>query len=265
MERALESRSARIRQSFGIAERILCLCCVAPEAAFRGVDQFAEPTRQWSLETALAMLRTQFAGFDDLVRDARVLDYGCGDGFQSIALRDAGAKEVVGVDTNERRLTVARRLAGERSGISFSRTSPTGFDVAISLNSFEHFPRPAENLREMAEALRPGGVLLITFSPPWLSPWGAHMNFFCKLPWVHLIFSEKTVNTVRLLYRETGNMTYEPDMNRMTVAKFERLISDSGLSLRHRKYEAVKGLSFLLRLPYLRELFCHRATCLLQK
>ena len=96
-----------------------------------------------------------------------------------------------------------------------------------------------ENLREMRDALRPGGLLLITFSPPWFSPWGAHMNFFCRLPWVHLIFSEATVHRVRALYRETGTMTYGPELNRMTLAKFERIIAESGMRVRSVKYTAV--------------------------
>ena len=44
------------------------------------------------------------------------------------------------------------------------------FDVAISLNSFEHFPEPEKNLDDLAAAISPGGRILITFGSPWLSP-----------------------------------------------------------------------------------------------
>lgn len=39
--------------------------------------------------------------------------------------------------------------------------------------------------------------LLITFGCPWLSPYGSHMHFFTKMPWINVFFSETTVMRVR--------------------------------------------------------------------
>ena len=40
-----------------------------------------------------------------------LLDYGCGDGFQSVALSQLGARQVRGVDLESERLVHGRRLA----------------------------------------------------------------------------------------------------------------------------------------------------------
>ena len=54
----------------------------------------------------------------------------------------------------------------------------------------EHFPEPEETLKEMISALTPEGRLFITFGNPWFSPYGSHMQFFTKVPWVNILFSE---------------------------------------------------------------------------
>ena len=62
-----------------------------------------------------------------------------------------------------------------------------------------HFGDPAGVLDLMRGLVNVQGRLMITFGPPWLAPYGAHMHFFTKLPWVHLLFSEQTVLRVREL------------------------------------------------------------------
>lgn len=107
---------------------------------------------------------------------------------------------------------------------------------------------------------------MITFGCPWFSPYGSHMHFFCKLPWVNLIFPERTVMRVRSLYRNDGAMRYEDvesGLNKMSVAKFERIIANAGMRVLFRRYTGVKGYDFLTRLPVLRELFVNRIDCAL--
>jgi SAM-dependent methyltransferase len=129
----------------------------------------------------------------------------------------------------------------------------------------EHFPDPADALRQMERLLKPTGRILITFGEPWLSPWGSHMQFFCKVPWLNLWFSERTIMTVRSLYRQDGATRYEDvesGLNKMTLQKFERIVRDSGLVMEHRRYRCLKGLDFLARTP-LRELFVNQINCVL--
>ena len=65
----------------------------------------------------------------------------------------------------------------------------------------EHFQSPFDVLSSMFSILKVGGVALIGFSPLYKSPYGAHIKSKCKVPWVHLIFSEKTIfNVFKELY-----------------------------------------------------------------
>jgi hypothetical protein len=64
-------------------------------------------------------------------------------------------------------------------------------------------------LDEMRLAACPGGCVLITFFEPWLSPYGSHMSHFTRVPWINVLFSERTVMNVRSLFRSDGATRYE--------------------------------------------------------
>ncbi len=233
----------------------------------------ADSGNNGSLESALALLNLAFPGFEDEIAGKRILDFGCGDGYQSAAMALRGAGYILGLDTNPPTLDRARRLAADMSlgNVDFreklDENDRGAFDIVISQNSMEHFPDPAAVLQEMKSALRPDGRLLITFGPPWLSPYGSHMSFFTRIPWANIIFSESTVMKVRSRYIGDGAMRYEEvtgGLNKMTVSKFERLVRQCGLRLTYRRYRCIKGLDFLASLPAARELFVNHVSCVLQ-
>src|SRR5262249_55871556 len=143
---------------------------------------------------------------------------------------------------------------------------PVGeFDLAISLNSFEHFHNPEQNLAELARSVCPGGKILISFGPPWFAPYGSHMHFFTRLPWVNLLFPERAVFRVRRLYREDDATTYLPGINKMSIRRFEAIIRNSGLIVERLRYHTIWRLPVLQRIPILRELFINHVACVLKK
>jgi SAM-dependent methyltransferase len=230
----------------------------------------------WDERNALDVLRKEFPEFDRRITGKTVVDFGCGKGWQSVAMARNQAKRVLGVDMNESHLEhgrlIASRLGVPADRIEFvnalSDSSKERFDVVISQNSFEHFHDPAMVLRQMASALRPGGEVLITFGPPWLSPYGSHMFFFTLVPWVNLLFSEGTVMRVRGRFRNDGARRYEDvegGLNKMTVARFERLVRESGLRLDWKRYTCLKGADAVRTVPRLREFFITRVSCVLRK
>jgi SAM-dependent methyltransferase len=252
-----------------IGERVLLALSRPPSAGEADDGHGASP------DGALDNLRRRFPDLRDLVRGRRVLDFGCGDGMQSAALAREGAALVVGVDTNARTLARARdraaRLGLEPGRVRFHERLPAelagSFDVVVSQDAMEHFGDPAGVLREMRAALAPGGRLLVTFGPPWYAPSGSHMHFFTPVPWVNLLFSERTVMAVRARYRQDGARRYEEvesGLNRMSLARFERIVEQSGLRMARRRYECVKGLDFLRHPPLLRELFVNNVSCVLE-
>ncbi len=104
-----------------------------------------------------------------------VIDYGCGEGRDAIELARRGARRVIGVDVRTAMLETANEhaaIAGVADRCSFLArpSSSDAADVMLSVDAFEHFEDPSAVLRHMRGLLRPDGVLLAAFGPPWLSP-----------------------------------------------------------------------------------------------
>src|SRR5437870_536463 len=68
-------------------------------------------TQTYTPDNALTHLRWAFPAFDELIRGSHVLDFGCGHGWQAVAMVRAGAASVLGVDSNLATLDTARALA----------------------------------------------------------------------------------------------------------------------------------------------------------
>jgi SAM-dependent methyltransferase len=257
----------RFRMS--LTEKML-LCFTAPDVPPPGTDSCGPV----DVERALDELRHCFPGLSKMIQGRRVLDFGSGYGRQAVALAQQGAAEVVGVEISERGLDSGRMLA-DAHGVSertrFVREIGAAergrFDVCISLNSMEHFSEPLRMLQLMRSSLTPGGVLLVTFAPPWYAPYGGHMTYITRMPWVHLVFPERTVMRIRSRYRSDGAMRYEDvegGLNKMSLSRFERLVREAGLQPVRTHYEAVKRLPFVTRIPVLRELLTNRVTAVLR-
>jgi SAM-dependent methyltransferase len=248
-----------------LLQALLLRFCLDPETV--------EPTSPELPRPPLGLLLRVYPELLDRVRGKRVLDFGCGPGTQSVALAVAGAASVVGVDLNPRALEKARRSA-EEHGVSerlqfLEALGPNHralFELVFSQNSMEHFRDPNAILRTMSNALAPEGEMVVTFGPPWFAPYGAHMDYFTKLPWVHLLFPERTIMAVRAYYRSDGAAKYEDiegGLNRMSVRKFRRLVQASGLRVVRLTTEPVKGQRLLSKIPFLGEMFTSHVTAVL--
>jgi len=228
---------------------------------------------EWTTDNSLDLSARFFPNFFQDIKGKTILDFGCGYGFQSIALVQKDADFVVGVDIKEKCLEKGKKLAANNKvdkKIQF--TSKLGekfhdyFDIALSHNSFEHFDDPAQILEELKLVLKKRGKIYISFGPPWFAPFGVHNYFFIKIPWANILFSERTIMSVRCLYtKETVTKYEEIGLNKMTIKKFEKLIANSGMDIEYIHYEAVKGLNFLGKIPFLRELFINHVSCILVK
>ncbi|MCC7448767.1 MAG: class I SAM-dependent methyltransferase [Anaerolineae bacterium] len=137
----------------------------------------------------------------DVVKNKTVLDLGCGQGGYVLALANAGAAQVTGVDIQDG-FAFAQKLAQSQgyANVSFVQGT-TGdftdnmFDVTVSHDSFEHFEDPRAVLNEMVRVTKRGGYILIKFGPPWGNPWGRHMSGTIRKdrPWIHLVIPERTI------------------------------------------------------------------------
>ncbi|MEU1516443.1 class I SAM-dependent methyltransferase [Streptomyces sp. NPDC005811] len=100
---------------------------------------------------------------------SRVLDAGCGTGRALTPLRAAVGPSgvVVGVDLTAAMLQAAVRAARDRAGrllladVAALPLRDEALDAVFAAGLVAHLPHPAENLRELARVVRPGGVLAL--------------------------------------------------------------------------------------------------------
>lgn len=99
----------------------------------------------------------------------RVLDAGCGTGRALPPLRAAVGPSgvVVGADLTPAMLTAAVRAGRDRDGrllladVAALPLRSRSLDAVFGAGLISHLPDPAENLRELARVVRPGGVLAL--------------------------------------------------------------------------------------------------------
>lgn len=202
-----------------------------------------------------------------------VLDVGCGYGGGCLWLAEHGARPVVGVDIDERRVrfasaTLATQRPREAARTSFALSSDLNamrdgcFDVILSKDSFEHYADPARTVQRMRDLLGPGGLLCIGFGPLWKSPYGGHIGYMTRFPWAHLLFPESVILRERKRFRPGESPSRWEDivggLNRMTLARFNAIMRESRLecvSLRTNASEhGWTGLArSMSKLPGLRE------------
>jgi SAM-dependent methyltransferase len=108
-------------------------------------------------------LRSLLASLPEGFRPRRILDFGCGTGDTADELRAlVPGAEVVGVDTSERALAVARE---SYPGVRFAPVAKLDdlgpFDLCYVNGVFHHIapPRRGEAMRAILDALRAGGYL----------------------------------------------------------------------------------------------------------
>jgi SAM-dependent methyltransferase len=175
----------------------------------------------------------------DRVRGKDVLDFGCGEGNEAVDVALHGARRVVGLDLYDKWIDASTRLAESRGVASrcfFGRQWDEPVDVILSIDSFEHFSDPADILRRMRALIKSDGCILASFGPTWYHPLGGH--FFSVFPYSHLVCSESALVRWRSLYKTDGARSFsESGLNRMTIARFEKLVAAS--PFRFASFEAV--------------------------
>jgi SAM-dependent methyltransferase len=110
-----------------------------------------------------------FAWQADIFREiarGRIIDHGAGAGGLSIALLDAGARDVVALEPDASLVSRLHQNLADRTGVRVFRGTlddylaehgPSCVDCIVSSNVLEHVAQDVACLRAMWEALRPGG------------------------------------------------------------------------------------------------------------
>ena len=114
----------------------------------------------------------QFGARDDVVRLAplpvgRVLDVGCGPGLTGAALREAGAREVWGVERDPELARAAatrldRVIETDLAADPLLGLAPASVDLLVYADVLEHLVDPWSLLAAQRMLLRPGGAVIIS-------------------------------------------------------------------------------------------------------
>ena len=150
-------------------------------------------------------LRQIAAEFSIDLRVSRVLDVGCGAGYQSFALAGI-AGETVGIDINvdlqdlparRERMRLAlledvddARVRLETGDVTDLRFDDCSFDLVVSNVVLEHVRDLPRAFAEIRRVLRPGG-LSVNGVQPWFGPDGGHSLCTLDFPWGHVRLSEE--------------------------------------------------------------------------
>jgi SAM-dependent methyltransferase len=243
----------------------------------------AEPeigaTAHYSVENCLDFPLKTVPDLIERIRGKRVLDFGCGWGWQAVALKKLGAAEVWGVDIVERHLEYGKKLAQQHNvDVKFVKSVPAermkSFDVVLSISAFEHFADPEGIVRLMQSFVGAAGQIIITWAEPWYSHSGSHVGNYTRIPgtnaaipWCNLIFSERALLTLRGRFRDDRPARLEDiegGLNKMTVARFERIMRQSGMRIEKLEAHPTLGLPLVSQIPLVRELLTTAATCILR-
>lgn len=265
-------------------EAVIALNRLFPRPRIYGRES-EEAYSQWEYEVGRDVFTRHFGVA--VLRDADLLDVGCGMGGKTVWYAEAGARRVTGIDIDPQHAGPAGRFVAERGdaarvrivcGDALRMPFPDGaFTVVTANDSMEHFADPAAALRELARVLRPGGHLYLYFTP-WRSPLGSHLYDHVKIPWCNVLLprtllygtlqrsveeeerrkgGEDVAMRAEARYREIVRY-YENDINGITVSGFHDIVAaEPSLEPRRIQYVVPKFgfLQPLTAVPGLREYF----------
>ncbi len=216
-----------------------------------------------------------------LLKDATVLDVGCGHGSLCINAALSGARKVVGLDIDSHRIDFANENLRQNypqltsivefKNIDLRYYENSGFDIIVSKDSFEHLLDLDIVMDEMIKRLNKGGRIYIGFAPLYNSLTGDHRKAEIPIPWAHLIVSEKAI-IKRLNRRREQKISSMHDLglNKMSLADYRTLFNKSGLRIIYLQTNVSKNIgmkvfSLLSRIKFLEEYFTHNLYCILEK
>ena len=162
----------------------------------------------------------------------RVLEFGCGSGYEVWYLAHHFDADVTGVDIVERRAWSA--LTDERThyvmtDLAKDQVLPAdSFDRIISFSVMEHVRHPYAALSELYRVLRPGGLAYIAANLH-RGPKASHMYHDVYFPWPHLLFQD---DVFREFYQRRGREVEGASwVNRLTWAEYDRAIARIGFRM----------------------------------
>ena len=170
----------------------------------------------------------------------RVLELGCGGGFEVWYLSHHFGADAWGVDVSERGAWAT--LADERTHYvcaDIAVASPFEadfFDRVMSFSVLEHVVHPYTVLAEIYRILKPGGLAWISANLH-RGPRASHLYRELFLPYPHLLFSDDVIREFR--EKHHGKPEGAAWVNRLTWAQYEDYFREIGFVMRSLRFSEV--------------------------
>jgi SAM-dependent methyltransferase len=168
----------------------------------------------------------------------RVLEVGCGSGFEVWYLSHHFGSDAWGVDVTERKAWSF--LSDERTHFACADIG-TGspfetdfFDRVISFVVLEHVVHPHAMLSEIYRILRPGGLAYIKANLH-RGPKASHLYRDLHFPFPHLLFTDDVISAYR--ERHLGRPGGAAWVNHLTWAQYEDYLDAIGFTIRSLRFE----------------------------
>lgn len=175
-----------------------------------------------------------------------MLDAGCGFGGCSVAFAEEKAK-CSAFDASRHQIYIARKFAKQRNvRVKFfiddicNLKEKGKFDIIVFREVIEYVENLSMSLFFLNSALKPNGILYITFQP-WYGPYGGHQHHPDSIarfiPFLHLLPKFMMFNVLKnkrgLMKKESSYLEEIKHIgkNKISIAKFEKLIRTAGLRI----------------------------------
>jgi SAM-dependent methyltransferase len=187
------------------------------------------------------------------VRNALVLDLGCGSGGYSDAMAGRGAC-VVSVDLHRPKASLSNFVVADATQLPFDAGS---FSLVFCASLIEHTPEPPRLLAQIRQVLAPGGFVYLSF-PPFYSPVGGH-----QFKPYHLLGERWALRLSGRKVDSFATACGDWGLYPLTVRRARQLFSEAGLKIMH---ESTRFLPFnLARVPWLGEFLTWHVQFILTK
>ena len=198
-------------------------------------DKAIDPVPQGQAESRPERARRRLQLVHDTIdlSGKRVLEIGCGTGFEVWYVAHHFESDAHGIDVSERAAWTS--LRDDRTHLSLQdigeRTAypDDHFDRIVSFTVWEHIRHPHAALRETYRIMRPGALAWIKANL-YRGANASHLTASIAFPHPHLLFDDTVFEEH---FRRQGKTGGRPAwVNRLTWAQYERYIADVGFEIR---------------------------------
>tara|TARA_B100001559_G_C16429310_1_gene589050 strand:+ start:63 stop:809 length:747 start_codon:yes stop_codon:yes gene_type:complete len=211
-----------------------------------------------------------------------ILDFGCGHGSLCIDIAKSGASFVTGIDLNKKLINFAKenlntsykdltkKIIFEEKDLLKEKFDKK-FDIIVSKDTFEHSLNLPEILNKFYEILNDNGEVFVGFGPLYNSYNGDHGRTQLKIPWMHVILSDKLIiNRYNKNNKNRINSIEDLGLSKYSFKEYKKIFNQSKFEIKYfitnqSDHPVGKVFNILSKINFLKEFFTFNIYCILKK